>query len=183
MLYHEYVLRFPQYLNRQTVYIYIYIYIYIWHSRVSSLMDYQQSFKQIPICMLYHECKYINCGVPQGYISGLLFIIYINNWSAVSNLLCPYIISWWYKPVLYKSCSKPINWRTEQRIGQCLCMGWVKQNFVESRKEEWYALFTKMCLQTHQNIVIGGQSIVNGTKCLVVVTDNNFKLSSPLGSI
>ena len=35
-----------------------------------------------------------------------------------------------------------------------------------------------MCLRTHQNIVIGGQSIVevNGTKVLVVVTDKKIQI-------
>ena len=74
------------------------------------------------------ERKYINCGVPRP----LFFYLYQWLASCVQTVYA-HIFCWWHKPILYKSECQLINWRNQQRIGQCLCMGSVKQTFIEYR--------------------------------------------------
>ena len=64
--------------------------------------------------------------------SALVFNLYQWFASCVQTVYA-HIICWWHKLILYKSECQLINWRNQQRIGQCLCMGSVKQTFIEYR--------------------------------------------------
>ena len=89
----------PQYLIRQIV--------YLWHSRASSLMDYQLSFKPMSICGLQWlwirtQIYQLWCTTRIYFRSALVFDLYQWFASCVQPFYA-HIICWWHKPILYKS--------------------------------------------------------------------------------